>query len=194
MLAGVWKPLATGVRADSVGRGGDSKSDFERSLVEHRPALLAVAARICRNAADAEDLVQETLVRALDHAASYQPGTRLRSWLVSVLLNLFRDRCRSERRRPLHTVLEEAELAAPEPEPSPRWTEIGPTELRAALARLDEDARAVFELHELEGRSYIEIAATLRIANATVGSRLSRTRQKLKELLSPARPQEGDQK
>ncbi|MCE9669136.1 RNA polymerase sigma factor [Myxococcus stipitatus] len=155
---------------------------------EHESALNATALRLCGNAADARDLVQETLLKGLENLARYRPGTDGRAWLCTILHHLFIDRCRArtrERRADVSAEELSERLAAPEPEAAPAWAAIGPDELRAALERIPEEFATVYRLHALEGRSYIEIAERLGIPKATVGTRLIRARRKLKELLMP---------
>jgi RNA polymerase sigma-70 factor, ECF subfamily len=161
----------------------ESRSRLEELARLHGEPLRAVARRLSRSRADAEDLVQDTLERALHHGERLEPA-RTWAWLVTVLNNLFIDQCRS-RRRALHLPLESAgEPAATEPAPRPAWEEIGVEEVRAAMAELDEEFRAVYRMHALEGRSYDQIAAALAIPKATVGTRLLRARRKLRGILA----------
>ncbi|MFP2930413.1 RNA polymerase sigma factor [Pyxidicoccus sp. 3LG] len=162
---------------------------------EHEAALQATALRLCGNAADARDLVQDTLERGLRNLAKYKPGTDGRAWLLTILHHLFIDRCRSgkrERRADVSAEDMEERIAAPEVESAPAWASISPEQLREALDKLPEDFRMVYRLHALEGRSYLEIAERLGIPKATVGTRLIRARRKLKELLMPQPPGETE--
>lgn len=155
---------------------------------EHEAALHATAMRLCGNATDARDLVQDTFERGLRNLARYKVGTDGRAWLLTILHHLFIDRCRSrtrERRADVSAEDVEERIAAPEPEAVPTWASISPEQLREALEKIPEEFRTVYRLHALEGRSYIEIAERLGIPKATVGTRLIRARRKLKELLMP---------
>ncbi|NTX35184.1 RNA polymerase sigma factor [Myxococcus sp. CA033] len=155
---------------------------------EHEAALHATALRLCGNATDARDLVQDTFERGLRNLARYRPGTDGRAWLFTILHHLFIDRCRSrtrERRSDVSAEELEERIAAPEPEAAPAWAAIGPEQLREALERIPEEFSTVYRLHALEGRPYQEIAERLGIPKATVGTRLIRARRKLKELLMP---------
>lgn len=162
-------------------------AEFHLSLREHEPALRGLAQRLCRNPADAGDLVQDTFERALQRRAQYQPGTNLRAWLCTILHHLFLDRCRARHRGPQHAPLDEVALPAPEPASEPAWAALTRDDVVAAVARLEPDFRSVYQLHSLEGVPYQEIAARLGIPKATVGTRLARARRKLRDLLMPAR-------
>jgi len=166
-------------------------------IAKERPSLLAKARRLCRNEADAQDLVQSAAMRALERADKFLSGDRGRSWLIAVLCNLFIDSCRRDTVAPRKVILDEERLAAPdlEPEPEPAYARVTAADLRRALDALDGPSRRVFELFEVEQKSYVEIAETLGIAKNTVGTRLMRTRRKLRELLlagTGAGPVDGD--
>jgi RNA polymerase sigma-70 factor, ECF subfamily len=102
--------------------------------------------------------------------------------MVTILNNLFIDRCRKTRRAPTTEAIEDLELAAPEVSAPPAWANVTEQQVNAALATLGAEFRRVYELHAL-GRSYDEIAHELKIAKPTVGTRLIRARKKLKEAL-----------
>lgn len=155
---------------------------FAQAVREHEPLLMAIARRLCGNEADAADLVHDTYERALRAWDRYSDRGNLRSWMVAILNNLFIDRCRKSKRTPMTQELEGLEVAAPEPSPPPAWAQVSQQQVDAALATLNPDFRRVYELHAL-GRSYDEIAAELKIAKATVGTRLIRARRKLRDAL-----------
>jgi len=138
--------------------------------------------RLCRNETDAHDLVQDTLERALRAAGSLPPGANVRGWLLTILRNLFIDRMRSARR--WRTTEVPADLRAPEPEEAPAWQSIGVADVRDALGSVDERFRRAYEMYELEGRSYKEIASALGIPVVTVGTKLLRVRRKLAATLT----------
>jgi RNA polymerase sigma-70 factor (ECF subfamily) len=140
------------------------------------------AGRLTRNAADAEDLLQDTLERGLRKYELYRYGS-LRTWLVHIMRNLFIDRCRRKRR--VESGVELLSIPA-ESAPLPKWAEVSDGALAAAIAELDPLAREVIVLKEREGRTYMEIAARLGIPVNTVGTRLLRARQKLRKLLAGA--------
>ena len=161
---------------------------FTSFVREHEAALHATALRLCGNSTDARDLVQDTLEKGLRNLARFQPGTNGRAWLLTILNRLFIDRCRSRKREPradVSTETLEDQVAQPEREDAPAWASLGPEALHGALERLPEEFRTVYRLHALEGRSYQEIAQSLGIPKATVGTRLIRARRRLKDLLLP---------
>jgi RNA polymerase sigma-70 factor (ECF subfamily) len=109
----------------------------------------------------------------------------VRAWLLSILRNRFIDQCRRRARekREESEVAREQLAAAEGPDADPPYFAITTDALRAAVEKLTEEFRAVYRLHALEGRSYIEIADRLQIPKATVGTRLIRARRKLRDLL-----------
>jgi RNA polymerase sigma-70 factor (ECF subfamily) len=160
--------------------------EFDSLVRAHHGALLAFARRLCRDPADAHDLTQDALERALRRFESLTPGSNARAWLFTILHNAFIDRCR--RKAAARTMpLEEEDIAAPtsssQPTPPPAWTAITPEQLRSAVDSLDEGFRDVYRMHALEGRSYEEISRALGLPTNTVGTRLARARRKLKAIL-----------
>jgi len=147
-------------------------------------SLLRVARRMTRTEADAEDLVQATVVRAIEHRAELRDDARMRAWLLrvqrTVLLN---------GRRGLPYKLELIQGAEPETEPSGNLeTELLerelPDELQRALARLSRELRDAVLLRDVEGLTYEEIAAVQACPVGTVRSRIARARLALFEMLS----------
>jgi len=133
--------------------------------------------------ADAADLVQDTLERALRHFASLRPDSNPRAWLYTIMFHLFVDQCR--RRRERQDQLPD-DLPAPEPEPREPWTDLEPDHVEAALARIEGPFRQVLELRWRERCSYQEISTRLQIPVATVGTRILRGRQRLRTALARA--------
>jgi RNA polymerase sigma-70 factor, ECF subfamily len=150
---------------------------------DHEAVLRGIALRLCGNQADADDLVQETYERALKAFASYADRGNLRSWLATILNNLFIDRCRKAKRAPRTEGIDELEVATPEQPAPPAWAQVTPQQIGAALAQIGDEFRTVYELHTA-GKSYDDIATQLKIPKNTVGTRLVRARKKLKEILS----------
>jgi len=162
--------------------------EYDAVVRAHVSELHAVALRLCQNPADARDLVQDTLERGLRHLDRYTPGTDARAWLMTIQRRLFIDRCRAKAqhlKRDIPMELVEERLCATGREALPGWASISLDELRAALSHLPETFRAIYQLHALEGCSYIEIAQRLGIPKATVGTRLIRARRRLRQLLEP---------
>jgi RNA polymerase sigma-70 factor, ECF subfamily len=155
-------------------------------------ALHNLARYLARNPADAEDLVQETYVRALASAGQFRAGTNVKAWLFQILRNLFLSRRRQETRHPMEGGLD---TAAPSAQGSSEesWLRddveldqlrnlVG-AEIEAALRALSEDARTVILL-DLEGFTELESAEVLGCAVGTVKSRLSRARAALRDRLA----------
>lgn len=144
------------------------------------------ALRFERSPAEANDLVQDTLERALRSFDQFRRGTNVRVWLYTIMFHLFIDRCR---RRSHETRLEpdEAEdLAAPEPEAPSPWDGVTEDQVRAAIGRLDSPFREIGTMHWVDHRSYREISEQLAIPLGTVGTRLLRARRKLRGMLQLA--------
>ena len=145
------------------------------------PALRRYARSLTRDADTADDLVQDTLVRALRSEHLFQ-GDEIRSWLYTILTNLNRNRLRSLSRRPVLSSLEDndaPDLAGPE---------AGGRDIERALAMLVEEQRSALLLVVLEGLSYREVAEVQGVPIGTVMSRLARARVQIKTFLEGGRP------
>jgi RNA polymerase sigma-70 factor, ECF subfamily len=152
--------------------------------VAHQDALLARARRLCGDAQDAKDLVQETYLRAMSCEAQLIPGTNVGAWLMTIMHRLFIDQWRRRQRwSEVDIAALEHGLAMPAVDAEPTWSQVSVAELDAAIGALAPPFRSVFQLHALEHRSYREISSLLGIPTATVGTRLARARQKLKQVL-----------
>ena len=145
-------------------------------------ALAVLARRLCGNAPDADDLVQDTLERALRARGNYVEQGQRRGWLAAILKNRFRDRYRASRRQAQPSDQLD-EIAAPEEPELETWQRVTPEQLDNALAALDPTFRRVYELHA-RGLAYADIARELGIGINTVGTRLLRARTKLKAILN----------
>lgn len=168
--------------------------EFERAILAYSSNLLAMAMRLARNRPEAEDLVQDTLVKALRARAQYEAGTNLKAWLLKILKNTFINRYR-------RSGLERSVMEGPEGDPlADGW--IGAATLRsmrdaegqalrpilereigAALDTVPEEFRMVVVLADVEELSYREIADLMGCPIGTVMSRLHRGRRMLKSLL-----------
>jgi RNA polymerase sigma-70 factor (ECF subfamily) len=157
----------------------------------HHASLEAFAMKLCRNPSDARDLVQDTFERALKTLQAGETITHERSWLFTVMQNLFFEKKRRAKRRPEAESVDVANdvAAPPRSEQSPAWLDLTRADLDAAVAELDPEFRDAYRMHALEGRSYAEIAGALGIPQNTVGTRLLRARKKLRELLERALPE-----
>ncbi|HMK10262.1 MAG TPA: sigma-70 family RNA polymerase sigma factor [Acidimicrobiales bacterium] len=169
---------------------------FAEEAMEFMPSLYSGALRMTRNPADAEDLVQETYLKAYRAFGSYEEGTNLKAWLFRILTNTFINSYRAKQRRPGETDLEdvedlymyhrlgglEAAMAgrSAEDELLERFTD---DEVKQALEDLPEQFRVAVLLADVEGFSYKEIAEILDIPIGTVMSRLHRGRKGLERRL-----------
>lgn len=166
---------------------------FERDALGCLDALYATALRLTRNPADAEDLVQDTYLKAFRAADQFQPGTNLKAWLFTILHNTFLNRRRRAVREPLAVEADEIERAAASL-PSARGAtpedlllrESLDADLQLALDALPESFRQAVWLRDVEEFSYAEIASMLGIPIGTVMSRISRGRKLLYERLTGA--------
>ena len=169
----------------------DLRGRFEREAVPLLSNLYSAALRLTRNPADAEDLVQETYLRAYRGFRSFRPGTNLRAWMYRILTNTFINAYRKRQREP-QTVPDEGidewylydRLAAAEASAETEVLERIPDEdVRAALDALPEGFRMAVFLADVEGSSYREIAEIMGIPIGTVMSRLHRGRRALEKAL-----------
>lgn len=155
-----------------------------RELDAERPHLLVLARRLVINPQDAHDLVQDAIVRALPALGRVTAGSHLRAWLLTILRRTHIDRLRRVAREPQMIPIDDMHetLTADEPA-ADTGDEMTPDDIRAALRRVPRSFRQVLVLHALEGRSYREISRMLGLPLATVGTRLSRARLKLRDAL-----------
>lgn len=162
-----------------------ASDDLEAAFTHVRPALMRMAERMCGNHADAEDVLQETFLRAVRHGIP--PEVRnLAAWLTTLLKHAFVDRCRLTKRRPSHEPMPDHHdgLTQLEPDgPEPAWSNITLDDIRDALDALEPIYREVYRLHIFEDLTYEQIALRLGIQRVTVGTRLNRARRKLREVL-----------
>lgn len=151
----------------------------------HGGYLRALARKLCRNHIDSDDLVQDLLEKTMRSPEAMPEGANERAWLSRVLNNLFIDKLR---RRNTRREEPAGDLPTPLAEDNgPWWRDVSPEQIRAAVRKLPEDQRVTFEMFTFEGASYDAIAAKLGIAKGTVGVRISRARQRLREILSEER-------
>jgi RNA polymerase sigma-70 factor (ECF subfamily) len=172
------------------------QATFSDQAMPFMDNLYAAALRMTRNPADAEDLVQETFLKAYRSFGTFQEGTNLKAWLYRILTNTFINSYRAKARRPQETDLGEAEdlflfrhvggleaaLASrsAEDELLDTFTE---AEIKAALEDLPEQFRLAVLLADVEGFSYKEIAEIMGVPVGTVMSRLHRGRRGLQKRL-----------
>jgi RNA polymerase sigma-70 factor, ECF subfamily len=145
------------------------------------PSLRAFGISLCGNVDRADDLVQETLLRALANIDSFQPGTNMSAWLFTILRNLFRSEYRKRRREVEDADGRYAETLKSQPEQTSR---VEFEEFRVALDKLPEDQREALILVGASGFSYEEAAEICGCAVGTIKSRVNRARTRLSTLLS----------
>jgi RNA polymerase sigma-70 factor (ECF subfamily) len=168
----------------------DLEDRLRELLVIHQSALRAVAFRLTHNQAEADDLVQECSVRALQKAKQLNDPARARYWLVSILRNAFLDRCRRERAEPTTDADVEQYHEAPGPDGAdePDWAALTREDLLRAVADLPPTYRTVYELRALQACSGQEVAQRIGTTASTVATRLFRARLKLLKILKRIRP------
>jgi RNA polymerase sigma-70 factor (ECF subfamily) len=169
---------------------------FSDLAMEYMPALYTAAMRMTRNPADAEDLVQETYLKAYRAFASFELGTNLKAWLSRILTNTYINMYRAKKRRPEIADVEDVEDLylyrrlsgdgaaglgrSAEDEALERFTD---TDVKAAIESLPESFRMAVLLADVEGFSYKEIAEITDVPIGTVMSRIHRGRKALQKAL-----------
>lgn len=177
--------------------GPPAGESFANEVLTHLEPLYGTALRLTRNRADAEDLVQDTVVKALRFSGRFERGTNLRAWLYTILHNTWRNRRRDASREPVE--VDSARVEADDMRvdgamlvDTPEQILLRGTmdaDLQAALDALPEVFREAVWLRDVEEFSYAEIAQMLDVAPGTVMSRISRGRRQLLEhLISGATP------
>src|SRR5207248_1418474 len=172
------------------------QATFADQAMEFMPSLYTAALRMTRNPADAEDLVQETYLKAYRGFGGFQAGTNLKAWLYKILTNTFINSYRSKKRRPEQTEIEDVEdlylyrrLGGLEAAQAGRSAEeevldhFTEADVKEAVESLPEQFRMAVLLADVEGFSYKEIADILEIPIGTVMSRLHRGRRALQKAL-----------
>jgi RNA polymerase sigma-70 factor, ECF subfamily len=167
----------------------ERREGFEQEALVHLDALYRVALRLTANAADAEDLVQETMLRAYRSWDRYTPGTNAKGWLLTILRHLFINEYRRRSRHP-ETVdvdtIEPFALFQEVQEEDPQgafFDKIVDDEVLRAVDQLPEAFREAVTLSDVEGLSYEEVAKVLDVPVGTVKSRLYRGRRLLQAKL-----------
>lgn len=160
-------------------RSGEA-CDPRDELVGHLPALRAFALSLARDGSTADDLVQDTIVKAWTHIDKFEPGTNLRAWLFTILRNTFYSSRRKTRREVNDTDGIHAARQAARPDHDGR---LALNDFRAAFARLPDEQREALILVGASGFSYEEAAEMTGVAVGTVKSRANRGRRRLAELL-----------
>jgi RNA polymerase sigma-70 factor, ECF subfamily len=170
-------------------RAAPAAPDFEAEALGQIDALYRAALRLTRQPAEAEDLVQDTFVKAFRSASRFEAGTNLRAWLFTILMNTWRNRRRDAGRDPVEVdsdvVEQAAEMSVGTATPEDLLVRSTlDADLQAALDGLPATYREAVWLRDVEEFSYAEIARILAVPIGTVMSRISRGRRQLYERLT----------
>lgn len=165
------------------------REHFEEEALPHLDALYRVALRLAGDASDAEDLVQETMLKAFRAWHQYRPGTNVKAWLFTILRHTFINQYRRRKQRDETVDVHEAErftvfrdVQDADPEGS-FFARIVDDEILRAIDALAEEFRETLVLSDVEGLTYAEIAEVTGVPVGTVKSRLFRARQQLQRRL-----------
>ncbi|MBI5266137.1 MAG: sigma-70 family RNA polymerase sigma factor [candidate division Zixibacteria bacterium] len=178
---------------DPQPKSTEKRASFEREAVPHMDALYRTALRMTKQENDAEDLVQETMVKAYRFWDKFEPGSNCRAWLFKIMTNIFINDYRSKSRTPASVDVDDidenylyGQLAAQSEDDNPEqrlFAKIFDEDVRKAIEELPDDFRLVVVLSFLEGFAYQEIAEILDLQLGTVKSRLHRGRKLLQKRL-----------
>jgi RNA polymerase sigma-70 factor (ECF subfamily) len=173
----------------------EAREKFTNDAMQYAPQLFSTALRMTRNRADAEDLVQETFIKAWRSYATFQEGTNLRAWLFRIMTNTFINKYNAQQRRPQETEMDEVEelflfrrLGAFDQSKMTQSAEdqllelFTDDEVKNALEELPDMFRLPVLLSDVDGFSYKEIAEMLDVPIGTVMSRLHRGRKMMQKL------------
>jgi RNA polymerase sigma-70 factor, ECF subfamily len=165
-------------------QGGHRRARFEGEALPHVRSLLRTAARLCRSRESAEDLVQETMLRAWKAFDQFRPQTNCKAWLFAILMNLWNEQHRKPwaRHEAVQEGFEPEQLAVA----CNSDDRVFMREVLACIDRLPEEQRCVLLLSVVEGLALREIAEILKIPIGTVMSRLGRARVALREYMRPS--------
>jgi RNA polymerase sigma-70 factor (ECF subfamily) len=174
-------------------RGSSTRESFEREVIPHLDSIYSMALRLARNPEDANDLLQETVLRAFRFFHQFEPGTNSRAWVLTILFNNFRNGYRKSGREQVSQTeaefaerLEAQSLASDQTRSDPEalaFADVMAPEVSAALDALPEEFRAALLLVDVQELSYQEVSGVLTVPVGTVKSRVSRGRTLLREAL-----------
>ncbi|MEO0751281.1 MAG: RNA polymerase sigma factor [Pseudomonadota bacterium] len=154
--------------------------DPKEELVEHLPAMRAFAMSLTRNPATADDMVQDTLVKAWTNIGKFEPGTNMRAWLFTILRNTFYSNRRKAKREVADVDGVLTESLSQKPDHDGR---LHMADFRDAFAELPDEQREALVLVGASGFAYEEAAQMCGVAVGTIKSRVNRGRKRLAELM-----------
>ena len=183
------QPAAAPASLRNGERSEESREQFRQHLLAAIPKLRAFALSLAAHADHADDLVQETLMKAWNHQNSFQDGTNIKAWLFTILRNEYFSQLRKRRRE-----VEDADgdYAAGVMTPGGQESQLDMADLRIALQQLPADQREAVVLVGASGFSYQEVADICHVPVGTVKSRVNRARNKLAMLLGNSAALEKD--
>ena len=170
-------------------QGAAPETDFRTELVSHLPHLRAVARALTGHRDRADDLVNDTVLKALSAEAQFQPGTYLKAWLMTILRNHYINGLRRTRIE-VETIGEIPEAALPSAPNQEHVVEVN--EVANALQRMSVEHREILVLVSAAGLSYEEASEVCGCAVGTIKSRLNRARSELKKVLAKSRGLAGE--
>lgn len=182
-------------KSSALQEAAANRARFEEEALQHLDALYRTALRMTRNPSDAEDLVQDALVRAYRFYDRFEPGTNFRAWLFKILTNTYINTYRRKQGRPQESSLEDTEefflYNQLSDEAGERVSDVedtvldrlGADAIQRAIDQLPSQFRTTVQLSDVEGLSYAEIAEATGVAKGTVMSRLFRGRRLLQRAL-----------
>ena len=165
-------------------RSKNLKKEFEEKVLETIDALYNLAIQLTQNRQDAEDLVQETTLRAYRYFHRFERGTNFKAWIMTIMRNLYINKYRKKLKEPVKVEFEEVENFISLPEISGAHEEIFSEIIRNSIDKLPDELRMVISLFYVDGFSYKEMAKIMSVPLGTVMSRLYTARQILKKQLS----------
>jgi RNA polymerase sigma-70 factor, ECF subfamily len=186
---------ADAAHTQSAQQEAATRARFEDEALKHLDALYRTALRMTRNPSDAEDLVQDALVRAFRFYDRFEPGTNFRAWLFKILTNTYINSYRRKQGRPQESSLEDTEdfflYNQLSDDSGERVTDVegtvldqlGADAIQRAIDQLPPQFRTTVQLSDVEGLSYNEVAEATGVAKGTVMSRLFRGRRLLQRAL-----------
>ncbi len=183
----------------------EKKEKFEEIAFDFMDSLYSTALRLTRNTEEAEDLVQDTYLRAFRFFDKFQEGTNFKAWIFKIMTNTFINKYRKKVRTPQQVQLDKVAFGLENEDEKEekveqiewsgfdeeRYEELFDDDIKSALSQLSEEFRIVVLLADIEGFSYKEIAEIIDRPNGTVMSRLFRGRRMLQKILDKYAKREG---